>query len=183
MTAPEKIGLKETQELKTALPDVTLKDIDVESLPELKRMLESNADFIAEGGIVPDAIYEMAENEMAGHNPNSHQRMGIWKDDHLVGYIAVVPSEHPRYENAVEISYIVDPAYGRQGIARAAVEAVTEAESEKGKSVIAEVEPYNVASIRLLGKLGFERSGYSDGRQVYARQTLTEEEMLRRLGF
>jgi ribosomal protein S18 acetylase RimI-like enzyme len=181
MTAPEIVGQKQTYELKTALPDVTLKDIDVETLPKFKHMIESNAEFIAMGGVIPDAVYDMTENEVLGNNPNAHKRMGIWKNNQLVGYLAIVPSENPKDPNEVEVSYIVDPTYARQGIARAAVEAATEMENDKGNSVIAEVERYNHASIRLLGKLGYERSGYSDGREVYAHRAMTEEEMMRRL--
>lgn len=182
MTTPELIGQKPKTEYKTALPDVTFRDIEPETLPELKRLVEENAEHISRGGIVPDYIYESTERELSGDNPHDHQRMGIWKDDVLVGYAAIVPAEYSKIKNAVEVSYIVDPKYGRQGIARAVVEAITDIENEKGHNVIAEVERYNVASIRLLGKLGFELSGRSDGRDVYARSTLTESEIYRRLG-
>jgi RimJ/RimL family protein N-acetyltransferase len=183
MTAPEIVGQTKTKELKTALPDITLRDIDASTLPKLKHLFESNAQFIARGGIVPDAVYEMTEQEVLGQNPNLHRRLGIWKDDQLVGYAGIVPSETPRSEKEVEVSYVVDPTYSRQGIARAAVEAITETENDKGNSVIAEVEQSNHASIRLLGKLGFEQSGHSDGRNVYVHKEMTEQEMMRRLGF
>lgn len=183
MKTPEMLGQKQTVEYKTAIPDVTFRDIDAAALPDLKQLFESNASYIARGGIIPDYVYDITEQEVLGDNPNGHQRMGIWKNEQLVGYVAVLPAENAKNKNSVEISYVVDPAHARQGIARAVVEAVTNREIEKGHGVIAEVEPYNQTSIRLLGKLGFELAGRSDGRNVYAHTALSEEEMLRRLGF
>lgn len=181
MTTPELMGQTQTIEYKTALPDITFRDLDVGDLPELKQLFELNADSIAEGGIAPDHFFQMTEQEVLGHNPHGHQRMGIWKVDQLVGCVAVYPAEYAKIKNAVEVSYVVDPKHRREGIARAVVEAVTDIENNMGHNVIAEVEPYNHASIRLLGKLGFALSGLSSGRNVYVHKTMTEEEKHRRL--
>lgn len=183
MTAPEKTGSTKTQILSTELSDTTVKKIGPEDLPAIKELMESNIKHFAQGGIISDGLYSMIESELATEkSPN--QRMGIWKDGVLVGYIGTNPVEESNADYEVEIAYAVDEKHSGKGIASAAIEAVAQLENNKGKTVIAEVEGRNNRSMRLLGKLGFEHTmrRNADGREVFARYAMTPEEMMRRLG-
>jgi|GEM_PF-1667243 len=185
MTTPEITGLKQTpatHNLQTKLPDVITQDITAKDLPDLKRMFESNLDFFAEGGIYADDLYTMIEQEVSSEHASPHQRIGIWKGENLVGYVSVVPSERHTAEHEVEVAYLVDSRYARQGIASAAVEAIVDDEIEKGNHVIAEVENRNKASQKMLGKLGFELTAEQNGRHVYSHGGLSIDEMMHRLG-
>lgn len=182
MKSPEAIGLHEAQTLETSLSDVTVRDINAANLPTLKKMFEDNAQHFGQGGIFASGLYDMIESETTTDEPSPNHRMGIWKNDTLVGFVSVVPSEEPRHAQEVEVAYGIDPAYARKGITQAAVDAVVQRERNQGNTVIAEVERYNHASIKLLGKIGFELTHLSDGRKVYTNEVLTVEEIMRRLG-
>jgi len=64
---------------------------------------------------------------------------------------------------APDIGYILHPSQWGQGVAREALEAVIRlAFGEMGLNAIqADVDPRNVASLRLLQRLGFEKTGYA----------------------
>jgi RimJ/RimL family protein N-acetyltransferase len=184
MTTPEKIGSQETQILRTALPDITVRDLDTTTLPDLKKLFDENDSYFAKGGLFASELYKRIEKELTDTKPVDIRRMGVWQNDTLVGYIGINPSDEPQSDHEVEIAYAIDQDHAKQGVASAAIEAVTERENDKGNTVIAEVEHYNYSSKRLLGKLGFESSDRNniERREVFVRGTLTIEEMLHRLG-
>jgi len=96
-------------------------------------------------------------------------------DRALIGVIGT----HLRGESAVEIGYWVGAAYQRQGYATEALAALIAriADTLPGRQIMAECRPENLASVRVLEKLGFRNSGASGvrpGRNVF---TLTPGSM------
>jgi len=75
----------------------------------------------------------------------------------------------PGAEGEVEIGYAVVPAARGMGFAREAVEVLMEwAQSQPGvRAIAARVERGNVASVRLLERLGFAREGEREGMQRF----------------
>jgi RimJ/RimL family protein N-acetyltransferase len=66
----------------------------------------------------------------------------------------------PDAEGAVEIGYRVDPAYRRQGFAREMAVGLIRWAAEQGARIcIASVRPDNTPSLRIVERLGFERTG------------------------
>lgn len=63
-----------------------------------------------------------------------------------------------------EIGYILHPDHWRQGLAREALEAVIQAlfDTTDHHQVIADVDPDNAASLRLLERLNFRRVGFRE---------------------
>ncbi|NJC24260.1 RimJ/RimL family protein N-acetyltransferase [Arthrobacter pigmenti] len=73
--------------------------------------------------------------------------------------------------DGVEVGYWVHPSAWGRGIARAMVSQALPLISElygPERSLCAQVDPANLASVRVLLGCGFERSGSVDGREVYA---------------
>ncbi len=185
MSSPETTGSNETEILPTELPDVIVRDLDEQALPDLKKMFEENLRFFAKGGIPTDEFfYEYIEKDVQARESIPRRRMGIWKNNALVGYVSLVSSENPSDANEVEVSFVVDPAYERQGIAHAAVQAVVDRENDAGHNVVAEANLGNHASQSLLNKLQFEYAGGNrmDSKQKFVRNAMTIDEMMRRLG-
>lgn len=183
MTAPEIPGSTETNILSTEIPGTTVRVLTPEDLPAVKELMDSNFKHFANGGIMSDGLYSMISRELASGN-SQNQRMGIWQNDTLVGYIGTNPVEDDPYGKEVEVAYAIDEKHSGKGLASAAIEVVAQLENDKGKDVVAEVEGRNIRSKRLLGKLGFEHTmrRNSDGREVFVRHAMSPEEMMRNLG-
>lgn len=92
------------------------------------------------------------------------------KADHaLVGVIGA----HLREEKTIELGYWIGAAYHNQGYATEALKAVMGklAENLPGRQAFAECTPENVASVRVLEKLGFHQTsaaGARPGRVIFA---------------
>jgi len=70
----------------------------------------------------------------------------------------------PNRDGIVEIGYGVVPAYRGQGYGFEAVEALVNWAFSAGvRSIIAECQPHNVASVRILERLGMRRVGKQEG--------------------
>lgn len=173
----------EPEIIRTKVEGVIAKDIETPELPGLKKMLDKNGMFFGQGGLFADGLYEMIEQELGSDEPSPNRRMGVWEHDKLIGIVCVCPSEHGN-PNEVEISGGGEEDFARQGIAYAVADAVVTSELNRGHDVVAEVEPYNVPSQRLLRKLGFEASlrRNRDGRQIFIQEAWTEEKLRQRLG-
>ncbi len=81
-------------------------------------------------------------------------------DDHLVGTVTLV--DWDRANRRCEIGFILNPSAWGRGLATDAVRTVIRWAREHMEihRVEADVEPPNVASLKLLERLGFEREGY-----------------------
>jgi RimJ/RimL family protein N-acetyltransferase len=79
------------------------------------------------------------------------------RDEQALGWVILIP----RREGVQEIGYIVRPDCGGRGFAREAVAAVIEyGFSELGlRRIMADIDPDNTASIRLVEALGFRQEG------------------------
>lgn len=166
--------------LPTDKGDVTVRTLTQKDLPSLDEFFASNDEHLARGGLMGDALFESVVQEL--DKPTGGSRMGVFVSDRLVGYIGVTP----HHKGGREVSYGIDKAFSRKGIALSALKAVTEYEHAQGNSVIAEVEHSNSASMKLLEKAGFHYDGYDgeEHREVYVSEsgTMSEEEFYRRLG-
>lgn len=184
MTTVEKTGATEPQVLHTAMPDVTVQDIDEADLPDVKQLFENNLVHASKGGIVPDEVlYKRVLQDVAEGNGSTSHRMEIRFQDKLVGYIGLVPSEISYDPHDVELSYFVDKEYVKKGIAKAAVGAIVAREDSTDHNVIAVVNQNNAASVNLLKGVGLEQKDIDDDmRLVFARKALITNEMLQKFG-
>jgi GNAT superfamily N-acetyltransferase len=176
-------------ELTTKLPGVLVRDISPESLPDLKKLFEENFEHFSKGGVPTDyMLYEAVEKEVNSGQKGVYRIMGIWKGNEMAGFVDLEPVKDiaaNEYVNPqVEVSFGVSPKYARQGIAKAAVEAVVQREIDNGNDVIARVNLKNNSSANLLARLEFDMDHIDlhDARRVFARKALTDEEMFRRIG-
>jgi ribosomal-protein-alanine N-acetyltransferase len=86
-------------------------------------------------------------------------------DDVLIGDLYV--REDP---DQTEIGFAVAPQHARQGYMTEAVRGlVTYLRGTSDKPIVAEADPHNAASIRLLQRLGFRHVGTSDGWEGYVK--------------
>lgn len=172
MTAsPEQIGShqEEPDTLETTRPGVTVNPLSEADLPALKKMFDRNKDHFERGGIWTDLYTTIEEEVTTGDHADTRHRMAIRNNGKLAGYIGAVFSEDPSKAHEVQIAYALDMLHAERGIATAAVRAVVEHENEKGNTVVADVEPENGRSKKLLGRLGFKASALHDehGREVF----------------
>jgi RimJ/RimL family protein N-acetyltransferase len=174
----------EPEIIRTKIEDVVARDLTVDDLGNLKEMFEQNETFFAQGGMFTDSLYKMIEKEINSDAPNINRRLGVWESDKLIGIVSVNPFEHGE-PNEVEISGGGAKEFARRGIAFAVAEAIIDDENDRGNDVVAEVEPYNIASKRLLGKLGFELTNRQtpDERDLYIHEAWDEDKLRRKFGF
>ena len=160
MTAPEKIGLKQTTVLETSIPGVHIRLLEEQDLPEFKALMYKNAEYFMRSDIVAIGLYEMIEKEITtGEHADTRRRMGIWQDGVLIGYVGVVPGDSLSIPNEVDVSRAIDKDHVGSGIGTAVLEAVVKQETEMGNTVTAESLPRNRGSLRSLGKAGFRIAG------------------------
>lgn len=174
----------ETKNRSHQSPEIDLDKLAVhritpDELPQVKNLFEKNTEYFGKGGIYADGLYQMVSSEVESSKESPNKRMGVWYKDALVGYVSIAPIG----DHKVEIAYAVDQDHAGKGIVSSVIEEVTKAENEAGNDVVAEVERYNTSSARILGKLGFELTGYdfTEGRNLYLHMAPTEESLLRRL--
>ncbi len=162
--------------------NIELRDIDASNLPALKELFANNQDFFGEGGIIADGLYDRIEDEISSDQPEGIRRMGIWLADRMVGYVGLIQEDMDA--NEIEVSYALDKEFTKRGIARTAIQAITDRETENGNQMVAEVEMRNHKSMRLLEGLGYERQRrMHDGRLVFKKEATDIESLMRRLEF
>ena len=88
--------------------------------------------------------------------------LGLWEGDDLVGCVGV----HLRAGERIEIGYWIDVARHGRGYASEGVAAVLHAlqVAHPDRRIVAECRPANLASWRLLHKLGFRDTGEAGDR-------------------
>lgn len=167
MTAPEKIGLKETHVLETEIPGLTVRDFEPEDLAEYTDLIVKDARYIRtnSGVLDPYGFLNWAENITEGNPPVDSRLMNIDFENEIVGSIVI----GNQGENKSDISFFIGENHAKKGYARAAVKAVVKSENEKGIDVIADVKRDNVRCIKLMGALGFKflRTNYEDNEKIF----------------
>ena len=160
----------ETRVLQTALPDVTVTDLQIPDLPKVKTLLDKNRDFFKEGGLDAPLLYTMTERELKGEDKRPGRRMGIWLPDDLIGFVGVVPYGPPHKQ---EIVIGIDEHYTGKNIAGAVIKVVADQELENGNDVVGEVETDNNRGGQMVKKLGCDDAWYDrgQGRRVYMKRS------------
>ncbi len=123
------------------------------------------------GAIVPDDLPDTLEHflqyriaDMAA-DPTARPWLGrVIVDEDTDGTRRVIGScgfhSPPEPDGRVEIGYRVEPAYRRQGVASEVVRAMFDWAHEQGVDCFrASVSPDNIASLAVVGRLGFRRTG------------------------
>ncbi len=176
-SSPEKN--KKIIKLDTEQPDVSVRSITHDDLSEVQDFFDRNEERFAKGGLIASALFDKVLNNLASTD-TQNLRMGIFDHDKLVGYVGVTDYDD---KGRREVSYGIDGAAARKGMALAALNAVTKYENDNGHDVIAEVEHSNVASMKLLEKANFvpSRKRSEDGRAVYEKLSMDEKSLMQHL--
>ncbi len=162
--------------------NIELRNINASHLPALKELFSKNQDFFGKGGIIADDLYDRIEDEISSNQPDGIRRMGIWLADRMIGYVGLIQED--MNANEIEVSYALDKEFTKRGIARAAIQTVTDHETDDGNQVIAEVEARNHKSMQLLEDLGYKRQQrMRDGRFVFKKDATDVESLMHRLEF
>lgn len=182
MISPELTVYSKPKELQTKLPGVTMSELSAAELPDVSGLMDKNTKYFRAGGLDTEYVLKQMAADLTGKLAGINRHTGIWLGEKLIGYVSVEPGANPHDDLDVEISYAVDQDMARQGVAEAAVRAITEQENEDGHNVVAEVEGRNHASKRMLGKIGYEEARHtSNGREVFVSHSLSDEALLRRV--
>jgi len=167
-------------ELPTDSDDILLRQFTTEDLQDAKNLFETNKDDFVRGGVW--SAYDVLEKNLndPAHDQNAVKQLGIWQGNELVGFITSAKEDESIDE--VEIGYGVDAGKTKKGIASTALRALTKYEIGQGNDVIAEVDYSNKASEHVLEKAGYqlEMNG-RNGRMLYRKLSMTEENLMRRL--
>lgn len=166
MNSPEFSGPYEKQTppiIETSWRNVTVRALDQSNLPELKNLIDKNVDYFARGHIVA-GLYDVVANEISDKDtPTANQRFGIWHRNTLIGYIGLT-TDHDTADGEYDVAYAIDKDNAGLGITTAAVRALVNYEKELGHTFTAEVESDNIASQRVLKKLGFAATNHYNDR-------------------
>lgn len=115
-----------------------------------------NAEAMRYWSTLPHPRPEVTERmiaEIRGADPNVHLELAIEFEGRVIGKVGLWQMP--------EIGYILNPQYWRRGLAREAVHAVIDHGFTKLglDRITANVDPDNLASLRMLAKLGFVEIG------------------------
>lgn len=169
---------KERWQLNTGIPGLVLSELSAEDLSDIKNLFDKNYSHFAKGGMILG--FERLDDEAKNGSPEGVRRLAIRLNNVLVGYAGVIQED--MNVNEVEISYANDVDHTRMGIALATVNALTDYEIEQGNDVVAEVEEYNHASMRLLEGAGFSKEKRRrHGRTVFKAMSYNTDNLLRHL--
>ena len=134
---------------------------DRERLTEMMRNPEITATFM-----VPDCseevqFYALADKliEFSQINDTAHLEYGIYLDDYMIGFV----NDCGYDDEAIELGYVIDPAFKGRGFATEAVNAVINELREMGfKKVVAGFFEGNIGSRKVMEKCGMHLNGNSD---------------------
>jgi RimJ/RimL family protein N-acetyltransferase len=117
------------------------------------RVQNENREHIARYG---NKIFETIEEvEEARINPKGVFRLGVWKDDDLVGEVCIAEKEGDQAEMGI---WIAENMTGR-GYATSVMKTATQYALPRYSRVFAEVDPRNTSSIELLKRCGYLATG------------------------
>jgi RimJ/RimL family protein N-acetyltransferase len=131
------------------------------------KIQNENREHIAEFG---NKIYETSQEvREARLNSKGILRMGIWKDDELIGEVCVASKDGEEAEMGI---WIAKHETGH-GYATSVLQTATSYAVSKFRRVFAEVDPKNSISINLL-----KRAGYSDTGKTVERNWANEPALI-----
>lgn len=140
--------------------------IRVAQTADLPAIVDIYNQAIASGRSTGDTQRLRVEDRMAWlqeHHPDQYPIFVAEADGHTMGWCSLSAYRAGRgaFRRTREISYYIDLAHQRRGIATALIEhALAACPALEIKTLLAIVLEFNDASIRLLEKLGFARWGY-----------------------
>lgn len=141
--------------LRTERPDVVLRELSLCDLDAYFDLVDRNRNHLNQRGdydFEAVATYDDVANYFA--TPwDTNVRLGIWREDTLVGRVDLVPINPPHWV----IGYWLDEASTGQGVATAACRAAIEHSRTLGATeVYAGITNGNAASVGVVTRLGFE---------------------------
>ena len=131
---------------------------------DLPRLVAIYNQAIAAGNATADTVpftVEARRPWFEEHDPESHP-IYVCEEGEVSGYLSLSPyRDRPALRRTAEVSYYVDYARHGRGIGSTLMAHALEQAPGLGKRVlIAILLEWNVASLRLLEKFGFEKWGY-----------------------
>ena len=108
-----------------------------------------------------DGYYGLADKLIAfsGMENTTHLEYGVYLDGYMIGFV----NDCGHDDNAIEVGYVIDPAFKGHGYATEAVRAVIGEFREMGfKKVIAGFFEGNIGSRKVMEKCGMHLNGHSD---------------------
>lgn len=132
---------------------------------DLPRIVEIYNQAIAAHNATADTVPFTVEQRLDWfnmHTPDFYPIYVAEEEGQVTGWLAVSPYRgRPALEHTAEVSYYVDYAHHKKGIGSALLaHAIVEAPRISKHVFIAILLEWNVASMRLLEKYGFDRWGY-----------------------
>lgn len=134
---------------------------DRERLVEMMMNPEITATFMVPDYETKEEFYALADKliEFSQTSDTTHLEYGIYKDDYMIGFLNDCGFD----DTAIEIGYVIDPAFKGRGYATEAVKAVIGELREMGFTrVIAGFFEGNTGSFKVMEKCGMHLNGNSD---------------------
>ena len=132
---------------------------DRERLTEMMRNPEITATFMVPDYSEEVQFYALADKLIEFINDTAHLEYGIYLDDYMIGFV----NDCGYDDEAIELGYVIDPAFKGRGFATEAVNAVINELREMGfKKVVAGFFEGNIGSRKVMEKCGMHLNGNSD---------------------
>ena len=134
---------------------------DRERLTEMMRNPEITATFIVPDYSEEVQFYALADKliEFSQINDTAHLEYGVYLDGYMIGFV----NDCGYDDEAIELGYVIDPAFKGLGFATEAVNAVINELHEMGfKKVVASFFEGNIGSRTVMEKCGMHLNGNSD---------------------
>jgi L-amino acid N-acyltransferase YncA len=144
---------------------VNMHSIRIATPADLPRLVEIYNQAIASHTATADTIsftVQARQSWFDAHTSDAYPIYVCEVDSQVAGYLSISPyRDRPALARTAEVSYYVDYGQHGKGIGSALMEHALQDAHRIGKKVyLAILLEWNTASIRLLGKSGFERWGH-----------------------
>ena len=134
---------------------------DRDRLAEMMRNPEITATFMVPDYSEEVQFYALADKliEFSQINNTTHLEYGVYLDGYMIGFV----NDCGYDDEAIELGYVIDPAFKGRGFATEAVNAVINELHEMGfKKVVAGFFEGNIGSRKVMEKCGMHLNGNSD---------------------
>lgn len=134
---------------------------DRDRLVEMMHNPEITATFMVPDYSEDVQFYALADKliEFSQIHDTTHLEYGIYLDGYMIGFV----NDCGYSDEAIELGYVIDPAFQGRGFATEAVNAVINELREMGfKKVFAGYFEGNIGSRKVMEKCGMHRNGNSD---------------------
>lgn len=134
---------------------------DRERLKEMMQNPKITATFMVPDYCEEVQFYALADKliEFSQINDIIHLEYGIYLDGYMIGFV----NDSGYDDEAIELGYVIDPAFQGRGFATEAVNAVINELREMGfKKVVADFFEENIGSRKVMEKCGMHLNGNSD---------------------